>query len=266
MLSRSRELIFAMIAIVFITLAYILVQTATREIPSASSFWGHSLGVLGFILMLMTEILYSLRKRSKRGARWGKMASWLEFHIFTGLVGPYMVLIHPGWQFQGLAGVLSLLTALMVLSGILGRYIYTAIPRVSSGDEISLQDLEFSARQLEAELARLKNEEKTRPITKMETGTGSSLHVLSRFWFDLSALLRVLSIRTGTTGQARQKALDLAKVNRKYQQVQRQINNLAAARRLLSLWHTIHIPLGLTLFMVAFIHIGAAIYYAMLLN
>jgi len=48
--------------------------------------------------------------------------------------------------------------------------------------------------------------------------------------------------------------------------VQRQINNLAAARRLLSLWHTIHIPLGLTLFMVAFIHIGAAIYYAMLLN
>jgi hypothetical protein len=66
-------------------------------------------------------------------------------------------------------------------------------------------------------------------------------------------------------GQSRQKALALAKVNRKYHQVQRQINNLAAARRLLSLWHTVHIPLGLTLFMVAFIHIGAAIYYAVLL-
>ena len=182
MLRKSRELIFAVIAMVFITLAYLLVQAATREIPSASGFWGHSLGVLGFVMMLMTEILYSLRKRSKRGARWGRMSNWLEFHIFTGLVGPFMVLIHPGWEFKGLAGVLSLLTVLMVFSGILGRYIYTAVPRASNGAEISLQELEFSALQLEAELARLKNEEKTRPIIKTELWkTVSSLQVLSRF-------------------------------------------------------------------------------------
>jgi hypothetical protein len=38
------------------------------------------------------------------------------------------------------------------------------------------------------------------------------------------------------------------------------------ARRMMSLWHAIHIPLGLSLFMAAFIHIGAAIYYATLLR
>lgn len=265
MLRKSRELIFAVIAMVFITLAYLLVQAATREIPSASGFWGHSLGVLGFVMMLMTETLYSLRKRSKRGARWGKMSNWLEFHIFTGLVGPFMVLIHPGWEFKGLAGVLSLLTVLMVFSGILGRYIYTAVPRASNGAEISLQELEFSARQLEAELAIIKNDDKTVPIIKLEPGKGSSLQVLSRFWLDLMAVIKDQVIGAGMHGQSRQKALALAKVNRKYHQVQRQINNLAAARRLLSLWHTVHIPLGLTLFMVAFIHIGAAIYYAVLL-
>jgi hypothetical protein len=265
MLTKSRELIYSLIAIGFITLAYLFVQTVYKDIPSASSLWGHSLGVLGFILMLMTEILYSLRKRSTRGARWGKMSGWLEFHIFTGLVGPYMVLLHPGWKFQGLAGVLSLLTVLMVISGFIGRYIYTAVPRAASGAEISLQDLQNTALQLEAQLARMKNQEVTRPVLRVGAGSGTSMGVLSRFWYDLRAMINNFIIRTSQTGQSRQKALELAQVKRKYDQVVRQIRNLAAARRLLALWHTVHIPLGLTLFIVGFIHIGATIYYSVLL-
>jgi hypothetical protein len=38
------------------------------------------------------------------------------------------------------------------------------------------------------------------------------------------------------------------------------------ARRLMSLWHSIHIPLGVVLFVAAFVHIGGAIYYALLLR
>ena len=41
---------------------------------------------------------------------------------------------------------------------------------------------------------------------------------------------------------------------------------LALARRLLGLWYTIHIPIGLSLFVAAFIHIVAAVYYATLLR
>ena len=33
-------------------------------------------------------------------------------------------------------------------------------------------------------------------------------------------------------------------------------------RRLLALWHVFHVPLGVALFTLAFIHIGAALYYA----
>lgn len=39
-----------------------------------------------------------------------------------------------------------------------------------------------------------------------------------------------------------------------------------SSRRLMSIWHTIHIPIGVALFTTAFIHIGAAIYYATLLR
>jgi hypothetical protein len=46
----------------------------------------------------------------------------------------------------------------------------------------------------------------------------------------------------------------------------RQRATLAQARRTLALWHALHVPLGLALFTAAFIHIGAAIYYATLLR
>ena len=46
----------------------------------------------------------------------------------------------------------------------------------------------------------------------------------------------------------------------------RQRSSLAQARRLMALWHTLHVPLGLALFAAAFVHIGAAIYYATLLQ
>ena len=86
--------------------------------------------------MLMTEMLYSIRKRS-RSARWGTMAGWLQFHIFTGLVGPYMVLLHTSWKFNGLAGATTALTIIIVVSGFVGRYIYTRIPRSLDGLELA---------------------------------------------------------------------------------------------------------------------------------
>ena len=127
MLRGNRELWFAFLAMILITALYALVVTTTREIPPAGELFGHGMGIFGFILMLSTETLYSLRKRS-RTVRWGKMSIWLQFHIFTGLVGPYMVLLHTSWKFNGLAGATTLLTMIIVVSGFIGRYIYTRIP------------------------------------------------------------------------------------------------------------------------------------------
>jgi hypothetical protein len=45
-----------------------------------------------------------------------------------------------------------------------------------------------------------------------------------------------------------------------------QTSALANARRLLALWHTVHIPIGMALFTAAFAHILAALYYATLLR
>ena len=247
MLQKSRELLFAVIAMILITLAYLLAQTLYGATPRASSLFGHGLGVVGFVLMLMTETLYSLRKRT-RLARWGQMSHWLEFHIFTGLVGPFMVMLHPGWQFKGLAGVLSLLTVLIVISGVVGRYIYTAVPRTADGIEIDLAVLEDQAAQLEAELLALEHSSETQPSEK------SGLAVF------------LASLGLATRSPVQQKSRHLRELQQERSRLLNIIRNRRSARRLLALWHTVHIPLGLTLFLVAFVHIGATIYYAVLLG
>lgn len=184
MLRGNRELWWAVGTGILITIIYSSVVFYTRKIPAAGELFGHGLGIFGFILMLMTETLYSLRKRT-RSASWGRMSSWLQFHIFTGLVGPYMVLLHTSWKFNGLAGAVTLLTIIIVFSGIVGRYIYTRIPRTLDGLEIE-----------------------------------------------------------GTLSEAA----------------------LKQARQFMALWHTVHIPIGMALFVSAFVHIGGAIYYATLLK
>lgn len=134
MTGNFKELWWAALASAFITGTYIYVLSITGKVPAAGELFGHTLGILGFLLMIMTETVYSLRKRS-RSIRWGRMSEWLQFHIFTGLVGPYMVLLHTSWKFNGLAGALTLLTIIIVISGFIGRYIYTRIPRTADGLE-----------------------------------------------------------------------------------------------------------------------------------
>jgi hypothetical protein len=223
--------------------------------------------------MLATETLYSVRKRA-RGRAFGRLSSWLQWHIVTGIVGSYMVLLHTAWRFNGLAGVVTLLTVVVVLSGFIGRYFYTAIPRTVNGAELSLAQLEerlaASATRLEV-LARKGSAPNEAPalslIPPLTTLPDRPLAaVLIRpllAWRDRAAQRKALTA-LGVRDQATTNEIRRLLVER--HQLLRQVETLAAARRLLALWHTVHIPLGIALFVLAFVHIGAALYYATLLH
>ena len=179
------ELATALAAIVAVTALYGVAYSQARAFPTASSLVGHGIGVAGFVLMLMTATLYSLRKL-RTDARWGSTAGWLKLHMVTGLVGPYMVLLHTAMKFNGFAGLTMLLTVVVVVSGIVGRYLYTRVPR----------------------------------SVDAPAGSGDA----------------------GREGRER----------------------LLKRRKRLATWHTFHVPLTWVLFIAAFIHVVAALYYATL--
>lgn len=273
-LQRSnRELWLSFIAILGISTAYFFVLSWFNSVPPASDFFGHVIGILGFILMLMTETLYSLRKRS-RSARWGRMSAWLDFHIFTGLVGPYMVLLHSSWKFNGLAGVTMLLTVIVVASGFIGRYIYTAVPRTVDGVEVDAAELERQIAVLDSELKRWTSAQQdaaTRSLVEnlaaiSHGGGGTISTVLGRTLSEWNYRLQWWLQKNRLDEKSRSQAESLEKLLRKRRQMMIQVASLAMTRRLMALWHAVHIPIGMALFSAAFIHIIAAIYYATLLR
>jgi hypothetical protein len=270
MQQSSRELWLSFIAIIFITIVYILVVIMLGGIPGASDLFGHSIGILGFILMIMTETVYTLRKRS-RSARWGRMSTWLQFHIFTGLVGPYMVFLHTSWKFNGLAGMVMLLTIIIVASGFLGRYIYTSVPRNADGIEIEANDLELQIRNIDGELQNwlTANPEIYRQLSKkLSPATISSGNrlVFGRAFEEWNARLRWWRASSRMDREARSQAKQLNELLKRERNLRRQLGSIVMTRRLLGLWHAIHIPVGAALFFAAALHIVAAVYYATLLH
>jgi len=268
----NKELWAAFFSVLLISVVYLFAMSQLGGIPAASGIFGHGIGILGFILMLMTEILYSWRKRS-RSARWGKMSNWLRFHIFTGLVGPFMVLLHSSWKFNGLAGIVLLLTVIIVLSGIMGRYIYTAVPRTADGAEIEASELARQIEIVEEDLQKWTQAqpEITRTLTQALSGSSvtsgnSPGAVFGRVFTEAGYRFRLWRAHRKLRARYRTQAKELERLFQRKRALQRQVASLAMARRLLSLWHTIHIPIGVALFATAFVHMIGAIYYATLLQ
>jgi hypothetical protein len=254
---RNLELWSAMVVIVIITAVYLGLMFFS-EVPAASGLIGHSLGIIGFVLMLMTEILYSLRKRYLF-ARWGKLQHWLSFHIFTGLVGPYLVLLHSSWKFNGLAGILMLMTLIIVGSGFIGRYFYTAVPRAADGTMLEVEQLDMLIEENQQQLGewRSSHPELVGQADELLSAEGQRPAATRRRWRRL--------IRNAPQ-ENRRIFMQLREFWERQQVLYRQLGSVAGARRMLAVWHTLHIPLGAATFAVAFVHIAAALYYATFLH
>ena len=256
---KNLELWAAFLVIALVTIFYVQTVTAST-VPSASGLLGHTLGVIGFVLMLMTEVLYSLRKRYQF-ARWGKLQHWLSFHIFTGLVGPYLVLLHTSWKFNGLAGVLMLLTVLIVASGFVGRYFYTAVPRSADGTALEVEETVF---QIQEAKQGLNNWLTDHPDLASFINKADPQSKPSWLPWQKSNLQR--DQKHVPDNISSETIKEYSRLVKHHDILNRQLNNMDRSRRLLAIWHTLHVPLGMMLFFIAFIHILATLYFATLLH
>ncbi len=267
---KKTELKAALVTIILLSIAYIIY--AFISTPRASTAFGHGLGIVGFLLMLATETLYSLRKRTSL-IRWGRMSRWLAVHIYMGIVGPYMVLLHTAWHFAGLAGITMLLTIVVVASGFVGRYIYTTVHRSLAGTELRedelLREIQDLGKEIEARLAtqpehiRQAVRQLTEPRPATAAGAGAGVMV-ARLWDGIVFRWRLRQLFRQLPPVERAVVHELSRMLLVQRALRMQAMALGTARGLLSLWHTIHVPLGMVLFTSAFLHILFALYYSTL--
>src|SRR6187399_1704249 len=102
---------------------------------------GHGLGILGTLLILIGVFSYIGRKKNKFLPRVGALKYWLEFHIFLCSVGPLLILFHTAFKFGGIVSISFWSMVAVVLSGVIGRFIYIQIPRTIQGRELSLVEI-----------------------------------------------------------------------------------------------------------------------------
>ncbi len=266
-MTESRELKAAWLTVLFLAVGYVFY--ARFDTPSPGIPIGHALGITGTLLMLATETLYSIRKRTKL-LQFGRLRTWLSVHIYMGIVGPTMVLMHTAWKFHGLAGITLLLTAVVALSGFFGRYIYTSIPRTMSGKAVEHQQLTGQLEQLNSQIQRwlaqkpvqLQELVRLDARSKAEPVTGNAGAVLSRIWDDWS-YRRALSQSLGQLStMERAQVQEISELLQKRHRVERQATSWATARTLMSRWRAAHVPIGTALFTSVALHVVAALVFS----
>jgi signal transduction histidine kinase len=262
---KANELELSLLAVLLLSSVYIAYEILAE--PRGSHPFGHILGIIGAILMVMTEVIYSLRKRTRLLNWAGPVRYWLSLHIFTGIVGPFMVLMHTGLQFRGLAGISMLLTILVVASGFVGRYLYTALPRTLLGVVASQQEIAAEARSIRLALAQFEAREATQ---MRRLAAGLRLHresrnpvlaIFGRSYYQWLYRRRIRKEVARVERLKQEQQQQLFTLLSRQRELERQVEMLESARRFMRFWHILHIPMGLTLFFSVAIHIAATVYF-----
>jgi hypothetical protein len=156
----------------------------------------------------------------------------------------------------------------VVLSGFVGRYLYTAAPRDLEGVEVGVRELQQQIAATDRQLAEIggKLGDAAKSLLAAETFGDGWIVVVARPLLRWRERRRVHAILMQMSGQDRTQIGRLEILLDQHYRLMLQVHSLAATRRLLALWHLFHVPLGGVLFTLAFIHVIAAMYYSTLLK
>lgn len=102
---------------------------------------GYWLGITGGVMFLMI-FLYPLRKKWKRLRNLGNVKLWFNTHMIFGLLAPTIIIFHANFQLGATNSNIALFSMLLVvLSGLIGRYIYAQIHYGLFGKHADLKEL-----------------------------------------------------------------------------------------------------------------------------
>jgi hypothetical protein len=234
---------------------------------SPGGFTGHGLGFVGSAMMIAGVALYSTRKRVKRFRFTGKIRYWLEVHIFLCLLGPALVLYHTTFKFGGIVSISAWSMIFVALSGLLGRYIYTQIPKTLEGAEKSLEDLGEEDWKLRDELRSrygLSPESVDRidalnTVRTKSLGAGAALLRLLRDDLSRPARTRRLRRHLLASGVSTEHARGVMSVARKKSLLGRRMAFLGTAREIFHYWHVVHFPFAIIMFVILAIHVAVTV-------
>lgn len=259
--------------VAFLVLTAVYVVYRFRQFPHGGSWTGIGFGILATLLIALL-LWYGVRKR-QYGSRWGTMETWLQSHVYLGLLSWVVVLYHSGFRFQDKVAVAALVVlTLVVVTGLFGAILYTTVPRM-------LTDVQGDAtpEEISGEVQRF-----TRSMTRLAEGKSATFQRVYRSLTEELAPRslsgwRILFRSARLTGRGAGDGSEWTELLRRVgpgeqdelremlvrsRQAKEQLQRLVAQQKyknLLEVWLYVHIPLSLALVVLVLAHLVAVFYY-----
>ncbi|MDH4183224.1 MAG: hypothetical protein OEV92_03305 [Nitrospinota bacterium] len=224
----------------------------------------HIVGIVGSICFVVM-MSYSIRKRFSFMVDVGSLRSWLDVHMFLGIVGTVLTTTHTTYKLGGLVSISFWCMIIVATSGLLGRYLYGWIPHQVSGKELEMEEIRAYLEATDSQMrdALGKNPEIVKYYDRISGPPASGrenavVAIIKMLLYDIGNMaligkiwLELMSDRDLPSGVKKQ----LFSMIRQKNNMLRSRNFLATAQRLLHYWHVFHKPLAVMMFIVMFIHI-----------
>jgi hypothetical protein len=246
------------------------VRHPLHELLRPSGDVGQSFGLLALALLLFLWI-YPFRRMLGNARGLGSVGGWLRIHTFAGMAIPLIAAVHAGWRFTGLIGLGYFAMLIVSLSGFVGRYLYTRIPRSRTGLELTRDEIAGRRRALITEIADRLQRSPQDVERALETAARTAPVVGT-----LGTIRRLLSddvVRRRAVGELRRewsasrpgvrsvdsKTLRQAvRLARDEIRLGQQARILETTQRFFRYWHVAHRPVAITGLLAVLIHVGVA--------
>jgi hypothetical protein len=264
--------------LVLIALTWLAWQISLQGYFEAGDDVGYWLGVAGGSMMLLL-FSYPLRKHFRFANGWGRVKWWFLVHMFLGVGGPLLILLHSTFRVGSLNAAVALYSMIIVaLSGVVGRFIYARVHKGLRGEEISLKALQAHVSPGQEDVrsrlafapvveARLRAFEQV----ELQAPAGWLTYFRQVFWLPVKQAYVYLQCVAELRGPIRRLAAhsqwssdDLARRERNARKLVRRylfavvkVAHFTAYEKLFSLWHVAHIPFVYLLVFSSIVHVLA---------
>jgi len=235
-----------------------------------SGFVGHGIGITGSFLMIIGVASYMLRKRVRVFHKYGFLKHWLEFHIFLCTLGPILVLFHTAFKFGGIVAVSFWSMVAVVLSGVIGKFLYAQIPHTIQGQMVSFDELnsqnENLSHQLRDEfhvpekiLSAIESLSSIQRYKKVNLKTG--LIFITKDSFGIKNVIKSLRKELVISKMPKKERDTIIKTAKSKLIISRRIGLLHTMQKLFNYWHIVHLPFAVTMFIIMVVHIVVEIVF-----
>jgi hypothetical protein len=246
-----------------------------HELLKPSGTIGVRLGLFGVALFLLLY-LYAIRKHWKWLAKQGNTRHWLDFHVLLGIFAPVVVTFHSSFKFRGIAGVAYWIMVAVAVSGFVGRYLYSQIPRSLGAAEVTLKELREQIERHSQELGAQKvlSAKDLAPLLQLPSAAMvASLSLPGALWlalrYDARRAWRLRALRKkalrsvgkreeygGLLRSRRAQVEHVIECVREQAVLTKKSVLLSKTQQLFQLWHVIHRPFSYSFVILGGIHVA----------